>query len=801
MTGLTSAQVVERQKQYGKNQFIERERQSAFQTFLQEFKSPFIILLIIAALISFFSGATISAALIIFIVIASSIIDFSVSYKSQKAADALARQILPKAKVLRDDKELLIAVDEIVPGDLVLLEAGNIVPADGIVRDGHDFFTNESSLTGESVPVEKPIGSEVYLGSGVVSGRVTVEIQKTGYDTKFASIVALLQKEEEPSEFEKGIAQFSFLITKVVICMAVFVFAVYAFKDQPLLETIIFALALAVGITPELLPMIIALNVSKTSIRMSHSGVIVKKLSAIENFGGMNILCTDKTGTLTEDKISVVRCIDINEQDSASLLELAYVDSRFHTGTRSPLDEAIVEFKAFDLSSYKKIDEFPFDFERRRDSIVFEKDGERRLISKGAPEAMWEISTLNDEEKIKAKNLFEKLSGDGYRVLGVCTKKVSSSQTTYTKQDETNMQFVGYISFIDPPKSDVKKVLLELKQRNIEIKVITGDHRLIAERIATQVGLVSKGTIEGPALEALSDEELGTVAEAHTLFVRVSPLQKNRIIDALQKRGHVVGYMGDGINDAPALRTADVGISVNNAVEVAKEAADIILVEKSLERLVDGVVEGRKTFANTVKYITMAVSSNFGNMFSMTGASLFLPFLPMLPVQILLNNLLYESSQFALTFDTVDKDVLNTPHPWDIQFIKKFMIVFGALSSVFDFIAFYVLYKLFALTDGGFQTGWFILSFASQTFVIFFIRTKLPFFKATWPHPYVIVGSVGAISIAWIVALSPLGHYFGFMPISLPIISSIVGILIAYYVAVEIVKHFFYKTGVARLTT
>ncbi|MEN9649726.1 MAG: magnesium-translocating P-type ATPase [Candidatus Parcubacteria bacterium] len=795
--GLSTKEAQDRIIQYGKNVFIEREKQSAFSTFLEEFKSPLIIMLIVAAIISFISGSTISGVLILVIILASSCIDFVISYKSQKAADALANQIMAKALVIRDGVEQEIPVSDIVPGDIAILQAGSVVPADGIVVEGHDFYTNESSLTGESAPVEKLIGAEVYLGSGVVSGRVKIEVQHTGYNTKFANIVALLQKQETPGEFERGIAQFSYLITRVVIFMTVFVFVVYAIKGQDIFESLIFALALAVGITPELLPMIIALNVSKASIRMSHKGVIVKKLSAIENFGGMNILCTDKTGTLTEDKITVVRCVDIQGNDSDELLQLAYIDSSFHTGSRSPLDEAIVQFKQFDISLYKKIDEIPFDFERRRDSIAFEGQGKRMLISKGSPESILDITVVTPEEKIKALALFESLSQQGYRVLGVAMKTLEAEQNTFSKQDEQKMQFGGFITFIDPPKQDVKEVLLDLEKRNIEIKVITGDHRLIAEQIASQVGLVSKGTVEASEVDSLSDEELSEVAEKNTLFVRVTPLQKNKLIAALQRKGNVVGYMGDGINDAPALRTADVGISVNNAVDVAKEAADIILLSKSLQQLVDGVVEGRRTLANTVKYITMAVSSNFGNMFSMTGASLVLPFLPMLPTQILLNNLLYESSQFALTFDNVDEDVLNKPHPWNISFIKKFMFVFGAMSSIFDFLAFFVLYKVFSLSGSGFQTGWFIESFASQTLVIFLIRSRFSIFSknlmGSRAHKWVVISSWTAVIIAWIVALTSLGKVFGFATISTPAIAAIIGILIVYYIAVEITKYFFYR--------
>lgn len=791
--GLSTAEVDKRLLKYGKNIFLGGEQQSGFKTFLQEFKSPLVLMLLFATVISFITGSYVSASLIILIIIISSIIDFTVSYKSQKAAESLAKQITPTAIVLRDGKEQLCSIEYLVPGDIVLLEAGNIIPADGIVIEEKDFFTNEASLTGESLPVEKKVPEEVFLGSGVVTGHAKMEVKKTGKETRFSEIVSLLEEKETPSEFERGIKQFTLLITKIVIIMSLFVFVVNSFMHHSVLESLIFSLALAVGITPELLPMIIALNVSEASIRMSKKGVIVKKLSAIENFGGMNILCTDKTGTLTEDRIAVVRYIDQNGADSEELLKLAYIDSILHTGTKSPLDQAIVSFKDFPINDCMKVDELPFDFERRRDSIVFDLDAKRTLVSKGAPEAIWSISLLNNEDRIKAKQMFDELSSEGYRVLALATKDVSLTQFAFSSKDELDMQFRGYIAFIDPPKEGVKSVLMELEQRNIEIKVITGDHRLVTEKVAREVGLVSKGTIESNEIEKLSDEELSKVVESNTLFVRVTPEQKNRIIGALQKNNHTVGYIGDGINDAPALRTADVGISVNNAVDVAKEAADIILLTKGLEQLIEGVVEGRRTFANTIKYITMAVSSNFGNMFSMTGASLILPFLPMLPVQLLLTNLLYESSQFSLSFDRVDQDVLNRPNPWDITYIKRFMIFFGTLSSIFDIATFFILYKVFSLSESAFQTGWFIESFATQALVIFFIRSHVSIFKASKPHIAVVLSAFGAVMIAWYIALSIVGKLFGFTAIPIVVIVILIAIVLIYFVIVELLKRVFYK--------
>ncbi|MEI8061801.1 MAG: magnesium-translocating P-type ATPase [bacterium] len=791
--GLTTKEAGKRLKKYGLNTFTERHHQSAVFAFLEEFKNPLVIMLLCASAISFFSGSYVSSVLIVSIIIISSVINFFVSYKSQKSAEKLASQIQPKAWVMRDGQQNQIETEYLVPGDIVNLEAGNIIPADGKVLEASDFFVNESSLTGESFPIEKPEASQVFLGSGVVTGRSVIEVINTGGKTKFYNIVALLSKKEQPNEFERGIKNFSVLITKLVIAMTIFVFLINAVLKHDIFESLIFSLALAVGLTPELLPMIIALNVSKASIKMSKMGVIVKKLSSIESFGSMDILCTDKTGTLTEDRIALVRCVDINNADSEEVFKMAYLTSHFHTGTKSPLDIAIIQYRELHDEQYTKFDEIPFDFERRRNSIVVQFGNKHILISKGAPEQMLEITTLNNEDKNRALSLFNELSTSGYRVLAVATKEITQQRERYNRDDEENLEFKGFIAFIDPPKQDVKEVLDELVQRGISIKIITGDHGIIAEKVAREVGFTSIKMLESADIDNFSDAELSLRAEETNIFARVTPLQKNRIIEALKSRGHVVGYMGDGINDAPSLRTADVGISVDNAIDVAKEAADIILVSKSLKHLVNGVVEGRRTFANTTKYITMSISSNFGNMFSMTGASIFLPFLPMLPAQLLLNNFLYESSQFALTFDNVEEEVLNKPKPWDLRFIKKFMLVFGSISSIFDFVTFFMLYKLFALTGSSFQTGWFIESFATQTLVIFIIRTRKSIFKGKWAHPIVTIASIGAVIVAWYIALTSIGHVFGFIAIPYVYVMAIALIAMTYLLSVEIAKKYFYK--------
>jgi Mg2+-importing ATPase len=792
LTGLTQKDAKEKLKINGRNVLVIRKPYSPIATFLKEFKDPLVLLLMGASFISLLTGSYVSAILILIIIIISSIINFFVSHKSQVATQLLLKKVALQTIVLRDSKEQAIPASEIVVGDIIVVEAGNVIPADGIIREGHDLFVNESSLTGESLPVEKNIGDSVYLGSSAITGHVYVEITAIGKNTKFCSIVSLLQQRERTGEFERGIKDFSILITKIVIVMVLVVFGANALLKHDILQSLIFALAIAVGVTPELLPMIIAFNVSKSATKMAKNGVIIKKLSSIENFGSMDILCTDKTGTLTEDKITVVKYLNTKGEDSMDVLKHAYICSSFHTGTKNPLDNAISSYRDFDISLYKKIDEMPFDFERKRDSIVFEFEGKRTIVAKGAPEQIFPISNLSIEEIDRVKKLFEALSKDGYRVLAIASKELPSKKD-YTVADELGLDFQGLIAFIDPPKKGVKEVLDELEGLGINIKIITGDHMLVAEKIAMEVGLPISGIINGDEIEKLSDLELAEVAEKTNIFARVTPAQKNRIIQALQSKGHVVGYMGDGINDAPSLHTADVGISVDNAVDVAKESADIILLNKDFHQLISGVTEGRKTFANTNKYISMAISSNFGNMFSMTGASIMLPFLPMLPVQVLLNNLLYEGSQFALTFDNVDKEVLASPNPWNIKFIKRFMLVFGGISSIFDFLTFFVLYKIFALTGASFQTGWFIESFATQTLVIFLIRTRKSIFKAISPHPVVTWATIGAVIIAWTTALTFLGEIFGFVPLSMLTVLAIVLIVAVYLIIVGIVKVIFYK--------
>jgi Mg2+-importing ATPase len=565
-------------------------------------------------------------------------------------------------------------------------------------------------------------------------------------------------------------------------------------------DSFLFAVALAVGLTPELLPMIITLNLSKGSLAMAKHGVIVKRLSAIQNFGNMDILCTDKTGTLTEDKIVLVKYVDGEGQDSESVLLAAYLNSVFSSGFKSPLDGAIRDFKTLDTSAYIKIDEVPFDYVRRRDSVVVSLADKHHLIVKGAPEQIIDVCTsygadagaLTAELHADVIATYQAMSKDGFRVLGVAEKVLPPDQKTYTKEDEVSLTFLGFIAFFDPPKESVGETLKTLEAYGIEIKILTGDNELVTQKVMQEISLPSKGILMGTEIEHMTDAALAAKVEGITVFARVSPDQKERIIRALRSHGHVVGYMGDGINDAPPLAAADVGISVNNAVDVAKDTADLILLEKSLDTLTEGVAEGRKTFANTLKYLMMDLSSNFGNMFSMAGASALFSFLPMTPPQILLNNLLYDSSQLAIPTDAVDQSYMMKPRRFKIRFIKLFMLIFGPISSVFDFITFFLLVSVFHFGGAAFQTGWFLESIITQTLVVYVIRTKkIPFLESS-PSRALLLTTLGAVAVAWAVAYLPIHVLFGLVPLGILPVLSILGLTIVYLVCIEFAKRWFY---------
>jgi len=801
--GLSSAQAADALKRFGANSIASKERFSIFKDFITRLKNPLLIVLIFAASVSALVRDWTSSIIIILMVLVSVVLDTFNTFKSEKAAEKLKAQVQLLANVVRDGQAHEIPAVSIVPHDIVLLAAGDMVPADGVVLDSKEFFVNESELTGESFPVEKFTDNEVSMGSSAVSGEATVLIKSTGAQTKLSSIARRLAAPDELSEFDVGLKKFSYLIVRITFILVIVVFLINAGFKHNILEAFMFSLALAVGLTPEMLPMIIALNLSKGSLLMAKHGVIVKKLSAIQNFGTMDILCTDKTGTLTEDKIALIKHLDLDGNESDNVFRQAFIVSSMRTGFHNPLDAAIKANTPPPLEEVNKVDEIPFDYPRKRDSVVFSDKGVITLVSKGAFEEIVAVCSscrFGGQNKIfdknihdKAEVMYQQLSSEGFRVLAVAQKVIPEKKEAYTKSDETNMELIGLLAFLDPPKKDVSETLQVMEDKGIEIKIVTGDNELVTKKITDEIGLKVKGILLGSEMSLLSDAALGLRVEAATIIARVNPEQKERIVKVLRERNHVVGYLGDGINDAPPLKAADVSFSVNNAVDVAKEAADMILMHKSLRNLTDGITEGRKTFVNTKKYMMMNLSSNFGNMFSMAAASLFLPFLPMLPIQVLLNNLMYDTSQLALPLDNVDAEDLAKPRRLDLGLIKKFMLFFGPISSFFDFTTFFVLFGIFHLYDAPFQTGWFLESLTTQMLVVYIIRTKkIPFFQSM-PSKILGITALAMVAVAFFLTYSRFGNYFKFAPLPWPIIAWIAGITVVYLVVTEAMKRWFFK--------
>ncbi len=717
---------------------------------------------------------------------------------------------------------------DVVPGDIIFLSAGDIAPADARAIAAKDLFVNQSALTGESFPVEKTLapvkvkdasitewGNYFFMGTSIVSGTATAVVVRTGGLTEYGKIAKKLIAKPPETEFERGVKSFGFLIMQVTILLVLFVFVINALKNpntEGILSALIFSVALAVGLTPELLPMIITVNLSRGAIAMSKKGVIVKRLGSIENFGSMNVLCTDKTGTLTENRITLVLHVDTEGKDDDKVLLYSYLNSFYQTGLKSPLDEAILAHEKMDVALFQKIDEVPFDFVRRRVSVVIEKNRERFFIAKGAPEEVLKVSSfceingvqvdLTEELRKRAEQKYYDLSSEGFRVLGVSYKRLREEKTVYSVNDENDMVLLGFVAFLDPPKETAKESLRLLSNAGIELKILTGDNELVARKTCEALGFEVKGVALGSEIAQMNNDALARNVEDANVFARVTPVQKDRIITMLMNNGHVVGFMGDGINDAPSLKTSDVGISVNNAVDVAKESADIILLKNDLTVLGEGVLEGRKTFGNTMKYVMMGVSSNFGNMFSVAAASLFLPFLPMASIQILLNNLLYDVSQSTITTDDVDPEYVEKPKRWDIGFIKQFMISLGPVSSIFDFLTFLLMLFVFGVplinyTSSQvslFQTAWFLESLCTQTLVIFVIRTrKSPFWKSK-PGKLLIFSSLSIVALALIIPFTFLGdRYFSFVPLPPLFFVYLVALVGAYLVLAEVVKRWFYK--------
>ena len=815
--GLTSGEAADRLEQTGPNMLRPPRKRALALQFLARFKNPLVLILLIASAVSAFTGDVTSFLIISAIVVMSVTLDFIQEHRAGKAAEELRHSVAVRVQALRGGKSVEVPVATLVPGDVVLLAAGDLIPGDGRVLVAQDFFVNQALLTGESYPIEKfprdlpdagqdmaDAVNSVFMGTSVVSGSATVLICRTGPATALGEISDTLTTKAPPTSFEQGTQRFGLLIMRFTFLLVLFVVLVNAFFHRPWLESFLFAVALAVGLTPELLPMVVSVTLARGALRMAKKKVIVKRLESIHNLGSMDVLCTDKTGTLTEARIRLERHVDGLGRDSTRVLEVAYLNSYFESGLRSPMDDAILDHKEIDTAAWKKIDEVPFDFERRRVSVIIDNGKSRLLVVKGACEDVLHLSThyeengegnlkeLDESAVAKIGELSDSLARDGFRVLGVAWKKVEQTEHHGVVSDEIGLVFAGFAAFLDPAKKSAEEALTKLTHAGVAVKVVTGDNELVTKHICGKLGLPITGVLTGAEMQGMSEQALQARVEDVNLFCRVNPAQKNRVILALKQRGRVVGYMGDGINDAPSLHSADIGISVDSAVDVAKSAAEMILLEQDLNVLYDGVVEGRRTFGNIMKYIMMGTSSNFGNMFSMAGATLFLPFLPMLPVQILLNNLFYDVSEIPIPLDSVDEEYLTQPRHWNMTFIRNFMLSVGPVSSVFDFLTFFVMLHVFHAGEELFHTGWFVESMATQVLVIFIIRTRRYPFKSR-PNFWLTVCSLAVVLLAVLFPFTPLGRYFGFVPPPLSFYAILAGLVLFYLFAVEGIKQWFFR--------
>jgi P-type Mg2+ transporter len=812
--GLTTQEAQERLAQVGPNEQTPARRAAGLIQILLLFTNPLVIMLLIVSIVSAFVGEIVNASIIALMVVISIVINFVQTWHSHRAAERLRGQVAPTATMLRDGTWSQLPWREVVPGDVIRLAAGDLVPADARLLHTTDLHVNQAALTGESLPVEKEASVQgaavvetagvpsanarnaVFLGTSIVSGTATAVVTATGPATAFGDIAARLAARPPETEFERGTKQFGYLIMKTIIFLVFFVLLVSIVMRHNPLESLLFALALAVGLTPEFLPMITTVTLGRGALHMARHKVIVKHLEAIQNFGSMDVLCSDKTGTLTSGDMTLAQHVDALGNPADHVLLLGYLNGTYESGVKNPINVAIMKHDPLDISAYRKVDEIPFDFERRRLSIVTESQGERRLITKGAPESVLRCCSqcevhgqthpLDDDVRAQCQAIYEGLSATGYRVLAVASRPVTP-QEVYRIADEHDLALAGFLAFADPPLADAAESLDALHRDGVRVKILTGDSELVARHICAQVGLDAQHIVLGDELDRVSDTALAAVAEKTMVFARVSPMQKHRIILALKGRGHVVGYLGDGINDAPSLHAADVGISVATAVDVAKEAADIILLERSLRVLHQGILEGRKAFGNVMKYLLMGTSSNFGNMFSMAAAAMFLPFLPMLPTQILLNNFLYDLAQITIPTDNVDASYIDKPRRWDIKLIRDFMLYIGPISSIYDFLTFYALLKIFHASEALFHTGWFVESLATQTLVLFVIRTAGNPFRSRPSLPLAMT-TVLIVLVGIALPFSPFANVFGLTPLPAMFFLFLGGTVMTYLLLVELVK-------------
>ncbi|WP_157964516.1 magnesium-translocating P-type ATPase [Exiguobacterium flavidum] len=812
-SGLTEEEAASRLQTYGANIIREQKRTTRLSLLLSQFKNPIIVILLIATLISAGTGEWIDATIIFVIILASATLSFFQEHRASRAIEELRAKVQTKSHVLRNGSEKDVPSSDVVPGDIVLLSIGSLIPADGLILSSTDFYVNQSILTGESLLSQKSAGilpasssveertNCVFTGTNVHSGNAVMIALQTGRTTVFGQIAEKLQLRPPETEFESGLRHFGYLLTRMMLILTLAVFAINIFVDRPVIDALLFSVAVAVGLTPQLLSAIVSITLSNGSRMMAKEGVIVRRLNSIENFGSMDILCTDKTGTLTEGVVRLSGALDSDGRPSDSVFRLAFINASLQNALANSLDKTIVAERPLDLRGVTKREEIPFDFTRKRLSLVVEEEGVLTLITKGAFHPILSAcSHIAANDGIRPIDLAESAvlearytawGNEGIRVLGVASKTVGL-KNDYTTADEADLTFQGFLLFSDQPKEDADETIAALARSGVSLCVISGDNKLVALHTAKAVGLDVKGVLTGGDLIKMNDEALWYNVETTNVFAEVDPNQKERILLAFKKNGHVVGYLGDGINDVPALHAADVSISVDTAVDVAKESADFVLLEKNLDVLNRGIILGRTTFANTLKYIMITTSANFGNMFSMVGVSLFLPFLPLLPKQILMINFLSDFPAITIASDAVDEEILETPRRWDIKEIQRFMIVFGLISSVFDYLTFAVLFFFFKAYDATFQSAWFTFSVLTELLLLLVMRTRKPFYKSRPARP-LLYSTIIIFLLTLLLPYLPVYTILRLEPVRLPVILSLFGLLGGYVIMTEIGKHYFFK--------
>jgi Mg2+-importing ATPase len=829
--GLGEEAVAERLERCGHNE-VERARQLGFLGEIwSRCKNPLVIQLFVIAGVSYAMGDLRAASVVGGMVVLSVMLGYVQEMRSSRAVEKLLSMIKATCTAVRDGKEVELPLRDLVPGDIVVLAAGSIIPADMRLISAKDFYVSQAALTGESMPIEKTVAAcdaagknavdlpnTCFQGSNVLSGTARGVVVATGAGTYFGAISQKLAGRRVLTSFDRGIEGFTWLMIRFMVVMVVAVFFIVGLSKHNWADALLFGLSVAVGLTPEMLPMIVTVNLSKGALAMSRKKVIVKRLNSIQNFGAMDVLCTDKTGTLTQDHIVLERYVDVTNRASEDVLRYAYMNSHYQTGLRNLLDRAVLAHSDLDVErSCRKVDEIPFDFHRRRMSVIIDYEGDHVLICKGAVEETFavcsryqvddEVHPLIDMLKQDLLEEYEALSRDGYRVVAIAYREFPRSREVFSAVDESDLVLLGYLAFFDPPKDSAAAALEALRKTGVRTKILTGDNALVTRKVCRDVGIAADSLVTGDQLRGLTPEQLTETVEKTSVFARLTPSQKDDIIRALQRAGHVVGFLGDGINDAPAMKTADVGISVDTAVDVAKESADIILLQKSLLILEDGIIEGRKVFGNIIKYIKMGASSNFGNMFSVVGGSYFLPFLPMAPIQILLNNLLYDFSQVGIPADRVDEEYLEKPRRWNIESIKKFMMWIGPMSSIFDYSTYFLMLYFYgciafkttadpalkAHYESLFHTGWFVESLLTQTLIVHIIRTnRIPFFQSR-ASPALTLTTLAVMAAAALLPYSPLAVYFGLTPLPGSFWLWMAATLVAYSVLTHFVKMQFIK--------